>query len=391
MNRADSFTVALIAACPFPWPRGTPIRAYRIAESLAELGHSVHVMTYHLGKERPFPFEIHRIPDVPHYRKTSAGPSIRKITHLNPALTRLSRAVASRIDFDIVHAIHMEGLLVAKRAIPHLPIVYDAHTSLEGELPEYLSHLPRSLVGNVAARLDRIIPAKADFTIAVSRRLKDLLLDSHAVNNDAIAVIPNGVEYDLFNAPKKHSVENLQIIFTGNDAPYQGLDLLLDAFERLLVRRPEARLQLTGSSDFARERKLVEKLGLSRAVSISRSSFEEEVALLKRAAIAVSPRSNCDGVPQKILNYMAAGKAIVACEGSGETLRHGVTGLCVKNDDPQHMADALCRLIDSPLLASQLGEAARNEACSERSWHSVARQITDVYSHATDNACARIR
>jgi len=45
----DSLRIAMIAACPFPWPRGTPIRIHRIAEAVARRGHAVHVVTYHLG------------------------------------------------------------------------------------------------------------------------------------------------------------------------------------------------------------------------------------------------------------------------------------------------------------------------------------------------------
>ena len=67
----EPLRIAMIAACPFPWPRGTPIRIHRIAEAVAGRGHAVHVVTYHLGEElADAPFVVHRIRDVPAYRRT---------------------------------------------------------------------------------------------------------------------------------------------------------------------------------------------------------------------------------------------------------------------------------------------------------------------------------
>ena len=44
--------IAIVAACPFPLPRGTPVRILRMAEALADRGHEVHVVTYHLELRR---------------------------------------------------------------------------------------------------------------------------------------------------------------------------------------------------------------------------------------------------------------------------------------------------------------------------------------------------
>ncbi|HET6798440.1 MAG TPA: hypothetical protein VFH40_14870, partial [Gemmatimonadales bacterium] len=89
----DSLRIAMIAACPFPWPRGTPIRIHRIAEAVARRGHHVHVVTYHLGQDLADPpFVMHRIRDVPGYRRTDPGPTLRKLFQLDPMLAgRLRR------------------------------------------------------------------------------------------------------------------------------------------------------------------------------------------------------------------------------------------------------------------------------------------------------------
>ena len=88
----DPLRIAMIAACPFPWPRGTPIRIHRIAEAVARRGHAVHVVTYHLGEDLADPpFVVHRIRDVPAYRRTDPGPTVRKLFQLDPMLAGLLR------------------------------------------------------------------------------------------------------------------------------------------------------------------------------------------------------------------------------------------------------------------------------------------------------------
>jgi hypothetical protein len=39
----------MVAACPYPARRGTPIRIRRLAEGMVALGHQVHVVTHHFG------------------------------------------------------------------------------------------------------------------------------------------------------------------------------------------------------------------------------------------------------------------------------------------------------------------------------------------------------
>ena len=72
--------IAMVAACPFPSPRGTPVRIHRMAEALAHRGHSVHVVTYHLGRDVRIPnVQIHRIGNVPFVSKIKIGPSFAKL------------------------------------------------------------------------------------------------------------------------------------------------------------------------------------------------------------------------------------------------------------------------------------------------------------------------
>ena len=377
----------MVAACPFPLPRGTPIRIHRLAEALARRGHEVHVVTYHLGEElRDPPFRIHRIQGrwLGLYRKTSPGPSYRKLAVLDPLLAReLSRCIES-CRIDIVHAHHYEGLIVGRLARRRgLPLVYDAHTTLETELPYHSVWLPSFLKRGIGCFLDRRLPPLADHTVAVSEGVRERLVRGGA-DPASITVVVNGVEVDAFRAPVAEHRHPGTLIFTGNLAPYQRIDILLEAFSRVLARRPETRLLIVTSSSFEPYETAARDLGITGAIAVRDEPFGRIPELLAAADVAVSPRTDGDGVPQKILNYMAAGKAIAAFAGSAGPLDHGRTGLCAEGGSAEALAGAILRLLEDGALARRLGDAAREEVIRHRSWDAVAARVEAVYASLLD-------
>jgi glycosyltransferase involved in cell wall biosynthesis len=379
----DSLRIAMIAACPFPWPRGTPIRIHRIAEAVARRGHAVHVVTYHLGEDLADPpFVVHRIRDVPAYRRTAPGPTVRKLFQLDPMLAGLLRRLHQEIRFDLVHAHHYEGLLVASHAVRGTPIVYDAHTLLTSELPTYPTGLPRRCVRAVAPWLDGHLPRRADRIIAVSETIRHALTTLGASAPERMHVIPNGVEWERFPAERGITPNGRTVIFTGNLAPYQGVNLMLEAFAKLHARRADVRLMIVTDSSFTPFDALAQRLGVRAAVDLRRGTFPQQPALLAAATVAINPRVRCDGIPQKLLNYMAAGLPIATFESSSGPLRHEVTGLRVPDGDTAAMAGALERLLTDHALARTLGDAARDQARREFSWDQVAARVEQVYRDA---------
>jgi glycosyltransferase involved in cell wall biosynthesis len=174
--------IAMVGACPFPCPRGTPIRILRLAEALAGRGHEVHVVTYHLAVgEAPPCLHVHRIPRIATYRRLAPGPSYQMLLVLDPLLTAKLRAVIRRHDIDVIHAHHYEGLVTGAiaRGSARLPLIYDAHTLLGPELSTYALGLPAWLVGRFGRGLDRVLPRLADRSIAVSEAIaRSLVADA---------------------------------------------------------------------------------------------------------------------------------------------------------------------------------------------------------------------
>jgi glycosyltransferase involved in cell wall biosynthesis len=377
------YRVAVVAACPFPCPRGTPIRIYRTAEALARRGHEVHVVTYHLGEpcEAP-PFAIHRIADVPTYRKYSPGPSWQKLAVIDPLVVRRLRELLRAPGFDVIYAHHVEGLLLAlaARGRRQIPIVFDAHTLLESELPFYRVGLAHTLKARIGRTLDTLLPRLATRVIAVSEEIRRRFEEHSPELAGRIAVIPNGVELDTFEINPVPAVPGPNtLIYTGNMAAYQGIDLMLRAFAALRGKRQDVRLEIIAESGFAQYEPLALELGVRDSIDLVPLSFNDVPKRLAAATVALNPRTQCGGIPQKLLNYMAAGRPIVSFAGSAKHLRHGEDGWVVANDDVGGFANAIDHLLDDRALARIMGENAREHVRAERSWESVGARIEQVF------------
>lgn len=373
--------IAMVAACPFPYPRGTPIRIHRMAEALSRRGHEVEVVSYHLGEtQEPLPFKVHRIPDLSFYRRSEPGPTWSKLLVLDPMLNRTLRRVLSDGTFDVVHAHHYEGLLAAW-AVParrRPPVIYDAHTLLGTELPFYPLGLGTGILRGLGRFLDRRLPGMARHVVAVTDEIRDRLIQSGAVESDQITVVQNGVENRHFDVPPAPT-HTKTVVFAGNLASYQGVEHLLRAFRILLDRRDDVRLRIVTETDLGSHGELVGSLGIGSHLDLVQVGFADLPAHLRAADVAVNPRVECDGIPQKLMNYMAAGCPIVSFAGSAGYIEHGLTGWVVANGDVEAMADGIGHLLDQPQLGRKLGGAARDLVVKEYSWDRTAERTERVY------------
>jgi glycosyltransferase involved in cell wall biosynthesis len=386
----ERFRIAMVAACPMPARRGTPLRVERLAEALAARGHEVELITYHVAEgPQPLGVPVHRIFRHPVYWRMPVGPSFRKLALYDPALSwKLSRVLSER-RFDVIHAHHVEGLLVALPArLRHgIPLVYDAHTMLAAELPSYATGLTRTAFAALGGWLDGALPRRADHVVAVTSDIRDRLVKAHGLKPEHITVVTNGVESGCFRVQPPPRPDGLiRLIYTGTLAPYQNIELLLEAFARARQVRRDLRLCFAVSSSFEPYEAAARRLGVRDAIEVLPDGFSELPLQLAAAAIAVLPRVSCPGIPQKLLNYMAAGKAIVASAGSAKVLEHERTGLVVADGDVGGFAGAVLRLAGDAELGEALGRRARETVEREFSWEGAAERLEPVYARLTATA-----
>ena len=381
-------TIAMVAACPFPAPRGTPIRILRLAEAMAARGHRVHVVAYHHGVGEVDPSVIlHRIPAVGGYTSLRPGPTLRKLAQLDPMLTRVLAALLRREQVDVIHAHHFEGLLVGRAARllagSDATLIFDAHTLLTSELPTYGPSLPGWVKRLAGTTGDRWLPPLADQVASCTDRIRHRLIEIGALPADRVTVVPNGVEPRRFECGSDiRPAGPPRLIFTGNLARYQGIDFMLEAFALVLVRRPDARLTLVTGGSFDEYERRARELGVREAMDLVPASVDEEPRLLGLADVALNPRIDCDGIPMKLLNYMAAARPVVSFAGSAPGLTHRQTAWLAGDGDVAGFADGILTLLDDPALRRAVGQRARRFVQAHHTWDRSAALGEEMYRRA---------
>ncbi|MFX0125845.1 MAG: glycosyltransferase family 4 protein, partial [Candidatus Hodarchaeota archaeon] len=367
--------------------RGNPIRILDMSLGLHRLGHEFHIASYHLKTTTPTDgLIVHRIPTIPTYKKMGPGPSIQKLLLLDPLLTLKVWRISQRVDFDIIHGHSFEGFLASlpTARIKKKTLIYDAHSTLAGEMPSYDFINVKFLM----SFLDKKIPEWANHIIAVSDTLKNFLV-KNGVDEDKIAVIPTGVNVAQFQGHnpefvrRRYNLRNKKkiVMYTGSLANFQGVDYLIDAMKKVIDEYKNVTLLLVGNSNVEKYKGICEKHRMTDNVIITGElPFDEVPLFLASADVAVIPRINCPGIPQKLSNYMAAGKAVVSFEGSAKLLSNAVNGLIVRNGDTKQMANAIVRLLRNEKLKNELGMNAKRTIIGKYDWDTLSRRLENVYT-----------
>jgi len=355
----------MVGACPYPVPQGSQVYLRETALGLAKRGHDVHLVVYGHGRgDDASGLPIHRAANIPGARRTDAGPSLAKPLE-DAALVAALRRVVRDERIDIVHAHNYEALLVAL-AVRKRPLIYHAHNAMADELPYFVR--PSRWAGQVGTWLDRTFPRRAD-RVVVPHNALAAYLAGWGCPLDRLVVVPPPVEPSVFT---ECAIGNdvPPVLYTGNLDAYQNLELLERAMARVREELPEARLVVATAAEG----------GLPGAEIVPTPDVDTLRIVLARDAVFACPRVSWCGYPIKLLNAMAAGMAIVACQSAAHPLTGGENALVVPDNDAQAFAQALLALLRSPGERARLGHAARRTAVLKHAPDAIAARIEAVYT-----------
>jgi glycosyltransferase involved in cell wall biosynthesis len=98
----------------------------------------------------------------------------------------------------------------------------------------------------------------------------------------------------------------------------------------------------------------------------------------------VDQAGNVDGLPNTLLEALAAGRPLVASRVAGipDVVEDGTNGLLVAPGDPEALAAALRRLAGDPAQRERLGREARRRARASLGWDTAARAFEECYAQA---------
>lgn len=233
-------------------------------------------------------------------------------------------------------------------------------------------------------RLGRLLNAFTTQTIANCEAARQALLTAEQPRMESVLVLENGVDLERFRdlpllTVRPASAEP-RVGVVANLRPVKGLDVFVQAAARVHARHPRAIFTVAGEGELRTElEKRAAAEGLAEHFTLP-GSVPDVPGFLAGLDVAVLC-SHAEGMSNALLEYMAAGRAIVSTRvgAAAELIADGVHGLLVPPGDAEKLADAIGRLLADRELAQRLGAAARRRAWEYYSRAAMVQRFESFY------------
>ena len=328
---------------------------------------------------------------------TQKVPVIREVCQMQATRRRLDEVIEeTRPNILHAHSPVLNGVPTLSAGRRHgLPVVYEMRSLWEDAAVDWGRARYGDLRYRASRALETYVLRRADAIATICEGLKGEIL-RRGIPADRVTVVPNAVNIEQFTMNRKVDVALQQSLglegrvvlgFIGSFFSFEGLDLLLEAFGRLLRRRPEVRLLLVGGGpEENRLKAQAAALGLNEAVVFTGRVPHDDVGrYYDLVTVFVYPRRRMrltDLVtPLKPLEAMAQGSIVVASDVGGhkELLVDGERGYLFQADDSEALEVKLEQVIGLQEAWPTMRASGRRFVETERTWDRVVAHYVPVY------------
>lgn len=377
--------ILFLAPNPFYSDRGTPIDVDLVLKVLSERGAKIDLLTYHEGRNIEYlGVKIYRIPKLFFVKNIRAGFSWGKIV-CDICMVFILIPLLFKNRYNVVHAleesVYMAWLI---KIFLRIPYVYDMDSSLAQQMIEKYSFLKP-----FSAILSGFEKMAVKGSLAVIPCCPELGKIAEQYDSSKKVCVVQDISFlnensDMGSTDFRESIccAGTLLMYTGNMEGYQGIDLLLEGFQKALEKDNSIHLVLIGGhpEDIEKYKKKTEDLKINEAVHFLGEKPRSEIEnYLKQADILISPRTKGKNTPLKIFSYLHSGKPVLATKILSHTqvLNDSISLLAEPN--PDDFSQAVIRLIEDRLLRIQLGDAGKKYAEENHTFPVFRRQINAVY------------
>jgi glycosyltransferase involved in cell wall biosynthesis len=303
----------------------------------------------------------------------------------NATLPRRLSPRGEACPYDLIVGFDIDGVRLAGRVpAPYL-------CSIKGVLAEESRcerGWPRRMLAALAV-LERRNARRAPLVLSTSRYCCDRIRHHYGVSAERLALVPEGIDLALWQpdddpgrlAAIDAAREPATVLCVARQYPRKRIIDLIEAFDRVRQRMPEARLVIIGDGpEHGALASRIEQLELQRSVQLLGSLAEDGVVRrwYARATLFCLP-SEQEGFGIVFLEAMASGLPVVSTTAAAipEVVPDGRAGLLVPPREPEALAEALIRLLQDPARVSHMRDFGRAHA-RVYGWEQVADRFLQV-------------
>jgi glycosyltransferase involved in cell wall biosynthesis len=283
------------------------------------------------------------------------------------------------------------------------PVHYD-WDDLEEAIYFSSAHPPNKMIHLFLSVFERVLPRLVDTVSVASKELKERCLGL-GIPSDRLFDAPVGADLNKFGPRingdiirRRFKPKGKLVLYLGQLNGAQYTNLFIEAVATLKKTHPDTIYIIIGSGTKFKELKAFAKeldvLDVIRFVGAIRHEKVPEYLAACEIAVACfedNEITRCKS-PLKVVEYLAAGKAIVASAvGEVKTMLAGC-GVLVDPGSSPALAKGIHSLLDDEAQIAALGAAARERAETVYNWPRIAKNIERAYKvafgvHSLESDC----
>ncbi|MCZ8516500.1 glycosyltransferase family 4 protein [Paenibacillus filicis] len=241
----------------------------------------------------------------------------------------------------------------------------------------------------IARTMERIVyhPNRTAKLLAVSNRVREEILADFPYAPEQVGYLPNGVDIDKFTVYESEAKKVLRqqygvpedgdiLLFMGGDWPRKGLNLVIEAFNKVADQFPELYLLVVGKGEREPYYKMVQPEHQDRVRFTGKQS--EPQLWFGMSDIFVFP-SSYETFSLVVHEAAAAGMVIISTKVGGveDLITHHVNGFILERNSDE-IASALREILSAPERYRLYGERARARV-KQLTWENMHRILIGHY------------
>lgn len=239
--------------------------------------------------------------------------------------------------------------------------------------------------------LEKLTFRLADVSIATNESYRAIAIARGGMAPDRVHVVRSGPDLSrVKSVPPVDALKNGRrylVGYVGVMGDQEGIDLLLEAASHIVhqMKRDDVQFVLVGGGPALDDLKAMSAtMGLSDHVRFTgRAPDQELFEVLSTSDLCVNPDRvnpmNDKSTMNKILEYMALGKAIVQFDVTEGRVSAQDASLYARANDPVDMADKILELLDDPAQRERMGQYGRERVESGLSWATQIEPLLGAY------------